>query len=59
MVTACGFLEPKHRLGHPENCLFSYLNKSFLDSSIEKCFYLILKMEALLTASEVFLVKIQ
>ena len=41
----------KHRLCHPENCLFCYyLQKYFLDQSIRKKFYLILKTEALVHA---------
>ena len=37
------FLKPRHRSGHPESYLFSLLKKSFLDWSIQKRWFVLLK----------------
>ena len=42
--------QPKCRLGHPENSLFSLSKKIILDQSIRKTLYLILKTGALMGA---------
>ena len=42
----------KYRIGQPENYLFYYLKKSFLDQSIQKTCYVVLKTQALNTNSD-------
>ena len=47
MKTSAPF-SPKHRVGHPENFVFSLSKKYFLAQSIQKIVCLILKTEALM-----------